>query len=68
MDKIRSINMISLFTKQKIILRSHRDRFSQRQIAKDLCISRKTVSRYISQYNLLLATGKTVRNHHDEPL
>lgn len=59
MDKNRSINMISMYTKQEIILRSHRDGFSQRQIAKDLGISRKTVSKYISQYNLLLASSKT---------
>ena len=48
-----------MYTKQEIILRSHRDGFSQRQIAKDLGISRKTVSRYIRQYNLLLALDKT---------
>ena len=48
-----------MYTKQEIILRNHRDGFSQRQIAKDLGISRKTVSRYIGQYNLLLASGKT---------
>ena len=49
-----------MYTKQEIILRSHRDGFSQRQITIDLGISRKTVSKYISQYNLLLASGKTV--------
>ena len=49
-----------MYTKQEIILRSHRDGFSQRQITRDLGISRKTVSKYISQYNLLLASGKTV--------
>lgn len=48
-----------MYTKQEIILRSHRDGFSQRQITRDLGISRKTVSKYISQYNLLLASGKT---------
>lgn len=48
-----------MYTKQEIILRSHRDGFSQRQITKDLGISRKTVSKYISQYNLLLASGIT---------
>jgi len=48
-----------MYTKQEIILRSHRDGFSQRQITKDLGISRKTVSKYISQYNLLLTSGKT---------
>jgi len=48
-----------MYTKQEIILRSHHDGFSQRQITRDLGISRKTVSKYISQYNLLLASGKT---------
>jgi len=48
-----------MYTKQEIILRSYRDGFSQRQITRDLGISRKTVSKYISQYNLLLASGKT---------
>ena len=48
-----------MYTKQEIILRSHRDGFSQRQITRDLRISRKTVSKYISQYNLLLSSGKT---------
>lgn len=45
-----------MYTKQEIILRSHRDGFSQRQITMDLGISRKTVSKYISQYNLLSIT------------
>jgi len=48
-----------MYTKQEIILRNHRDGISQRQITRDLGISRKTVSKYISQYNLLLASGKT---------
>ena len=48
-----------MYTKQEIILRSHRDGSSQRQITRELGISRKTVSKYISQYNLLLASGKT---------
>ncbi len=48
-----------MYTKQEIILRSHRDGLSQRQISKDLGLSRKTVSKYISQYNMLLKSGKT---------
>jgi len=48
-----------MYTKQEIILRNHRDGFSQRQITRDLGISRTTVSKYISQYNLFLASGKT---------
>ena len=51
--------MISMYTKQEIILRSHRDGFSQRQITRDLGLSRKTVSKYIGQYDLLLSSGKT---------
>ncbi len=49
-----------MYTKQEIILRSHRDGFSHRQITRDLGISHKTVSKYISQYNLLLSSGKIV--------
>ncbi len=49
-----------MYTKQEIILRSHREGLSQRQISRELGISRKTVSKYINQYNLLLASGKTV--------
>lgn len=48
-----------MYTKQEIILRSHRDGISQRQITRELGISRKTVSKYTSQYNLLLSSGKT---------
>lgn len=55
----RSLIMISMYTKQEIILRNHRDGLSQRRISIDLGISRKTVSKYIAQYNLLLSSGKT---------
>ena len=48
-----------MYTKQEIILRSHRDGLSQRQIAKELGISRKTVSKYVKQYELLLRSEKT---------
>ncbi len=48
-----------MYTKQEIILRNYRDGFSQRQIAKDLGISRKTVAKYISQYNLILKSVTT---------
>lgn len=48
-----------MYTKQEIIIRSHRDGVSQRQITRDLGISRKTVSKYIEQYNLLLGSCNT---------
>ena len=48
-----------MYTKQEIILRRYRDGLSQRRISKELAISRKTVSRYISQYELLLRHGKS---------
>jgi len=48
-----------MYTKQEIILRRHRDGLSQRRISKELGISRKTVSRYISQYEALLRNGKS---------
>ncbi len=48
-----------MYTKQEIILGNYRDGFSQRRISKDLGISRKTVSKYINEYNLLLSSGKT---------
>ncbi len=47
-----------MYTKQEIILRRYRDGLSQRRISKELAISRKTVSRYISQYELILRQGK----------
>jgi transposase len=48
-----------MYTKQEIILRSHRDGLSQRQISQELGISRKTVSKYVKQYELLLRSEKT---------
>lgn len=49
-----------MYTKQEIILRNYRDGLSQRQITRDLGVSRKTVSKYIAHYNLLLSSGKSV--------
>lgn len=40
-----------MYTKQEIILSSHRDGHSERQISRDLGISRKTVSKYIKEYD-----------------
>ncbi len=48
-----------MYTKQEIIIRCHRDGHSQRQIARDLGINRKTVSKYIGQYNLKLSSVKS---------
>lgn len=47
-----------MYTKQEIILRFYRDGSSQRQTSQELGISRKTVSRYVKQYQNILATGK----------
>jgi len=48
-----------MYTKQEIILRWHRDGLSKRRISKELGISRKTASHYISQYEALLRSGKS---------
>jgi len=42
--------MINMYTKQEIILLSYRSGKSQRQISRDLQISRKTVKRYVEEY------------------
>lgn len=42
--------MISMYTKQEIIIGSFRDGKSQRQIARDLQISRKTISKYLREH------------------
>ena len=39
-----------MYTKQEIILKSYRDGQSQREIARSLQINRKTVQRYIAEY------------------
>jgi transposase/predicted transcriptional regulator len=39
-----------MYTKQEIIIRYHREGQSQRQISKDLLVSRKTVKKYIDNY------------------
>ena len=40
-----------MYTKQEIILRSYREGKSQRQISRELKISRKTVKKYIDEYD-----------------
>jgi len=42
--------MIKLIEKQKIIITHYRGNGSQRQIARDLVLNRRTVSRYIKDY------------------
>lgn len=42
--------MITMSTKQKIILKYFREGLSQRKIARDLKISRRTIRKYISDY------------------
>lgn len=42
-----------MYAKQEIILKSHREGKSQRQIARDLQISRKTVKKYLEAYETL---------------
>jgi transposase-like protein len=54
MDSIRSKQMISMYTKQEIIIDSFRQGKSQRTIARDLQINRKTVKKYILEHEALL--------------
>ncbi len=46
-----------MYTKQEIILKSHREGKSQRAISKELGISRKTVKRYITEFEVHLQSG-----------
>ncbi|WP_394698297.1 helix-turn-helix domain-containing protein [Labilibaculum manganireducens] len=41
-----------MYTKQEIIIRSYRSAQSQRQISKELSISRRTVKKYIEGYEM----------------
>ena len=43
-----------MYTKQEVIINSFRDGKSQRQIARDMQISRKTVKKYIQEHDALL--------------
>lgn len=47
-----------MYTKQEIILRHYREGYSLRQIAKELAINRKTVTRYVKEYQRMLSSGK----------
>lgn len=51
--------MISMYTKQEIILKSYREGKSQRAISRELGISRKTVQKYIEQYEARLQKGES---------
>lgn len=44
-----------MYTKQEIIIRSHREGKSQRQISRELQINRKTIKKYIEDYEKLQA-------------
>jgi transposase-like protein len=49
--------MISMYTKQEIIIRSYREGKSQRQISRELQISRKTVRKYLREHEEALQTA-----------
>ena len=46
-----------MYTKQEIIIRSYREGKNQRRISRELSISRKTVKKYISEYEERLSKG-----------
>lgn len=53
-----------MYTKQEIIIRSYRSGQSQRQISKELSISRRTVKKYIEGYEMqLLRSADTSEAH-----
>lgn len=41
-----------MYTKQEIVIKSHREGKSQRCISRELGISRKTVRKYIGEYRV----------------
>ena len=43
-----------MYTKQEIIIRCYRQGQSQRQIAKELHVSRRTVKKYIEDYEKVI--------------
>ncbi|MFZ6038604.1 MAG: sigma factor-like helix-turn-helix DNA-binding protein [Bacteroidota bacterium] len=46
-----------MYTKQEIIIRSYREGKSQRQISRELQISRKTVRKYLREHEEVLQTA-----------
>jgi len=57
-----------MYTKQEIIIRSHRQGHSQRQIARDLHISRKTVKKYLEEHAQVLQAGRCKETAHSRNL
>lgn len=61
-----------MYTKQEIIIRSHREGKSQRQISRELHISRKTVRKYLIDYESGLAASgneeSTLSRYLSKPL
>jgi len=50
MNKLVHCKMINMYTKQEIIISSYREGKSQRTISRELSISRRTVKRYIEEF------------------
>lgn len=57
-----------MYTKQEIIIRSYREGKSQRCISGELQISRKTVKKYIQEYEAKLSDSDSVATAHSEYL
>jgi len=57
-----------MYTKQEIIIRSYREGKSQRCISRELQISRKTVKKYIEEYEEKLKQPGSVTTAHSEYL
>lgn len=53
-----------MYTKQEIIIRSYRSGQSQRQISRELSISRRTVKKYIEAYELKLSESIYANEAH----
>jgi transposase len=64
MEFFRSNNMISMYTKQEIIIRCYRQGQSQRQIAKELHVSRRTVKKYIEAYEQVIGGSNNKETAH----
>ncbi len=61
---MRSLNMISMYTKQEIIIGCYRQGKSQRKIAQELGISRLTVSKYLKAYDDALEGSQCHESAH----
>jgi len=57
-----------MYTKQEIIIRSHREGHSQRKIARDLHISRKTVKKYLDEHASCLQSSTYKEKAHSDNL